>query len=234
MRSIAWLPGGRKLAVTTAGGNLSNDLQVIDLANGTRRTLATARRAGTAAFFGSVAWSPGGRWIAVTRSKGLYGADIDLLDAATGSLVRVFRVAARSDSSLAWSPKGASLYFAAQRTDRAQPRLRRIVVRSGRVLPISGIRGLDPATRSDGAVFFSRPEGIAVVEGGRVRKVVGSKPGDRFPAWLEQGEALLLERPTGNCPRFANPSVCSRVIVLRRGTAPRNLLRSTGRNPAAR
>jgi dipeptidyl aminopeptidase/acylaminoacyl peptidase len=123
IRSIAWSPTWRKLAVTTAGGNLSNELRVIDLARGAQRTLATAKRADPAAFFGSLAWSPEGRRIAVTRSMGFYGADINILDASRGSLVRSFRASARYDSALAWSSDGASLYFAEQKTARTRPKL---------------------------------------------------------------------------------------------------------------
>ena len=235
IRSIAWDPTSRKLAVTTAGGNLSNELRVIDLARGGQRTLARAKRGDPAAFFGSLAWSPNGRWIAVTRSVGLYDAELNIFDASSGSLSRSFRVSARHDSSVAWSPNGASLYFAEQKSDRVQPRLRRLIVRTGRVLPIEGIRGLDPTSRSDDAVFFSRRDGIAVLKNGRVHKVVGSKAGDRFPTWLDQSKALLVERPTAGCPRFANPGVCSRVIVLMKvGAAPRNLIKSSARNPTTR
>jgi dipeptidyl aminopeptidase/acylaminoacyl peptidase len=234
IRSIAWMPAGRKLAVTTAGGNLSNELRIIDVAQGAQRTLANAQRSDMAAFFGSVAWSPEGRRIAVTRSMGLYGADINIFAASGGSLLRSYHVSARYDSGLAWSRDGTVLYFAEQSTERIRPKLRRLVVRTGRVLPVDGVSGLDPNTRPDGALALTTESGIAIVRDGHSRKVVGSKKGDRFPTWLRKGN-LLAERPMADCPRYGSPSVCSHIVVLtgNRGAA-RTLLKVLARNPATR
>jgi dipeptidyl aminopeptidase/acylaminoacyl peptidase len=232
IRSMSWMPTGRKLAVSTFGGNLSNELRVIDPARGAQRVLATAKRAAPAAFFGSLAWSRDGRRIAVTRSMGLYGADINILDASKGSLVRSFHVSARFDSALAWSRDGRSLYFAEQKTGRTKPKLRQLGVATGKVLPINGVRGLDPRRRADGALSFTADDGIRVLQNGRVRKVAGSKRGDRLATW--EGKLLLVERPAPGCPRYVNP-VCSHVVVLmRNGRAPRYLLNGPARNPATR
>jgi Tol biopolymer transport system component len=235
IRSMAWLPSGRKLAVTSAGGNLSNELRVIDRTRGTQRTLATAKRGEPAAFFGSVAWSPRGRWIAVTRSRSLYGADVNILDAGRGSLVRVFRVGARFDSALAWSDDGRSLYFAQQRTDATRPALRRLLVRTGKVFPIGQIRGFDPAPGPRGVLAYTVDDGIAVLEHGQERMVTGSRRGDRVPAWSHGGTRLFVERPEADCPRYGDPNLCSHVVVLMPGGGARRLLlRQLARNPATR
>jgi len=234
IRSMAWMPARRKLAVTTAGGNLSNELRVIDVPHRAQRTLANAKRSDMAAFFGSVAWSPDGRRIAVTRSMGLYGAEINVLGASGGSLLQSFHVSARYDSGLTWSHDGTALYYAEQRTERMRPKLRRLVIRTGKVLPIDG-SGLDPSARSDGVLALTTGNGIALLRDGHSRKVVGSRKGDRFPTWLRRGNLLLAERPAADCPRYGSPSVCSHVVVLRgSGGASRLLLKSLARNPATR
>ena len=234
IRALAWMPRGRKLAVTTNGGNLSNELQVIDALHGTHRTVATARRGEPPAFFGSLAWSPDGRWIAVTRSPELYDADIDLLDAKTGSVARSFHASARYDSALAWSADGRSLYFARQPTGHVQPSLQRLVVRTGKARPINGLRGLDPSVRSDGALAFAAADGIRVFRSGRERNVAGSKKGDRLPIWLRGRSLVLAERPAAGCPRYGGPMVCSHVVLMGIGAAPRYLIDAPARNPATR
>jgi hypothetical protein len=234
IRAITWKPAASMLAVSTSGGNLSNALRLIDLRRGVQRTLASAKRGDPAAFFGSLAWSPDGRRIAVTRSRDLYGAEIDILDAAKGSLLRSFRPAARFDSALAWSRDGASLYFAQQRTARARPQLRRLLVATGRVVSIGNVRGLDPSVRSDGALAFTADDGIRIFQNRRQRKVPGSTRGDRFATWSREGRALLVERSAAGCPRFINPTLCSHIVVLTPGgAASRFLLREPARNPAA-
>jgi dipeptidyl aminopeptidase/acylaminoacyl peptidase len=235
IRAITWKPGARRLAVSTSGGNLSNTLRVIDLRRGVQRTLASAKRGDPAAFFGALAWSPDGRRIAVTRSRDLYGAEIDVLDAAKGSLLRSFRVGARFDSALSWSRDSASLYFAEQRTARARPRLRRLIVATGRVVPVGGVRGLDPSTRSDGALAFTADDGIRIFQNGRQRKVPRSMRGDRFATWSRDGRTLLAERSAAGCPRYVNPTLCSHVVLLTpNGMAVRSLLHTPARNPALR
>ena len=235
IRAIAWSPVGRRLAVSTSGGNLTNTLRVVDLRRGAQRTLASAKRRDPAAFFGALVWSPDGRRIAVTRSRSVYGAEIDILDAAKGSLVRAFHAAARFDSALAWSRDGASLYFAQQRTARARPELRRLLVATGRVLPVGGVRGLDPSIRFDGAVAFTAADGIRIFQAGRDRRVAGSTKGDRFGTWSRDGRALLAERSAMGCPRYIKPTLCSHVVVLTpNGGTSRSLLHELARNPAAR
>lgn len=232
IRSIAWRPIDGTLAVSTGGGNLSNELRVIDVARGTQRTLASARGSAPAAFFGSLAWSPDGRRIAVTRSMSLYGADIAIVDVSTRSLTRSYRVSARHDSGLAWTADGKAVYFAEQTTSRREPTLRLLTLTTGAVRSLQGIRGLDPA-RGSGALWFSSAEGVAALENGRVRRLKASRKGDRFPAWLSAHGAVVVERPATGCPRFATPP-CSRVVLLRQPGTATPLLRGFARNPATR
>jgi len=201
---------------------------VIDLARGTQHTLAGAKRASPAAFFGSVAWSPNGRWIDTTRSPELYGAEIDVLDARSGRLIDAFHVAARADGGLSWSTDGADLYFARQSGGRVRPTLRRLVAATGRTVSL-GVVGLDPQIDSDGVIAFTAPDGVRLLG---QRKYRGSRAGDRLAAWTS--DALLVERPAGaGCPREIHP-VCSHVLRLVLDAAPRLLLRTPARNPAAR
>lgn len=229
---MAWSPTRRMLAVSTAGGNLTNELQIIDLAHGGKRILARAQRDDPAAFFGSIAWSPQRRWIAVTRSRSLYGAEIDLLDATTGTLYRSYPVSARYDSALAWSRDGTRLYFTGQKSDRAHPMLLQLVISTGAVLSVDHTRGLDPSVSSKSALAFTSGDGVRTIRGGQERKIAGTKPGDRFAAWIGNGKQLLVERPTPNCPRYASPG-CSHVLLLATNRdAPLYLLRERARNPA--
>jgi DNA-binding beta-propeller fold protein YncE len=228
IRSLAWRPSGGKLVVSTGGGNLSNELRVIDLAGGGQRTLAGSKRASPAAFFGSVAWSPNGRSIAVTRSPELYGAEIDVIDASTGKLLRALRVGARLDGGLSWSRDGSALYFTRQPKDRAPAAIGRVGLATGTAVRLGA--GLDPQVRADGAIAFTAPGGIVVRRHGRA---AGSRKGDRLAAWLSGGKTLLAERPaTPGCPRQIHPA-CSHVVVLAGGTA-RLLLPGPARNPATR
>lgn len=240
IRSVAWMPGGSKVAVSTSGSNVSNELRVVDLVRGTQHTLVTARENRTApvAFFQALAWSPTGQRIAVARSCCLYGARIDIRDASRGSLIRSFRVFARSDSALAWSSDGTSLYFAQQRTGRNQPKLRRLVVATGSVAPVGGIRGLDPSVRSGGALFYTAEDGIRILQSGESRKVPGSKTGDRFATWFKAGKVLLVERPVPSdyeCPRqIAGTKLCSHVVALAWNGTSHYVLGALARNPATR
>lgn len=233
-RAIGWRPTGNALAVTTAGGNLSNELRLIDLTHQTAKVLARAKGRDPAAFFGTVAWSPSGRSLAVTRSAGLYRGEIDLINAATGSITRRFRKNARYDSSVSWAPDEASLYFTQQLEGKA-PMLRRLILRNGKVVFVPGqAHGFDPTTRRDGALAVTTPSGIVIVSRGESRKVRATRGGDRFPKWSRDGTVLYIERPAESCPRFGNPDICSHVIaVSARGNASR-VLPTLARNPAAR
>jgi dipeptidyl aminopeptidase/acylaminoacyl peptidase len=236
VRSIAWAPNGRKLAVSTGGGNLSNELRVIDLARGGQRALASAKRTAPAAFFGALAWSPDGSRIATTRSMGLYGAELDLLSASTGALIRSYAAAARFDSAITWAKDGKSLYFARQPSARSRPTLQRLLLADGKVVQVGDTSGLDPNMRSDNSLSFTAPDGIRLLERGRERKISASRRGDRFSSWLADRRTLIVERPSANCPRYIVGSVlCSHVVFLTQAEGRSTyLLKASARNPAAR
>jgi hypothetical protein len=234
IRSLAWSPDRRHVAVVTAGSSTTNAVELLNLATGTTRRLADARRRSPAAFFGTAAWVPTGDVLAVTRSRSLFGARIELLDARTGRVRKSFRVFARLDSGLSWTSTGRGVVFAEQRDAGQRPRLRLLVVGSGHVEDLGYSSGLDPAVRR-GAVAFAAADGIRVGVGGHESLLRGSRRADRAPSWSSSGKSLLLERPTGNCPRSFTPQPCTHVLVVSAATgAARPLLSVPARAPVSR
>jgi DNA-binding beta-propeller fold protein YncE len=224
IRGLAWRPDGRLLAVTTMGGNLSNEVLVIDVERDSERVLATAAEPPDAAFFGSVAWSPDGARLAVTRGTGLFGAEVAVLDSATGELHDLFGVGARLDGGVAWSADVAAVLYAAQTGAGAAPAVHRLAVAGGAVSPVAHAAGLDPASGPGGAVAVTEPGGVSIAAGGRAEPLPATVPGDRASAWITD-QLLLIERPTADCPRHAFPQLCSQVVLL----APRGRRRRPAR-----
>jgi hypothetical protein len=94
--------------------------------------------------------------------------------------------------------------------------------------------GLDPAV-ARGRVAFAAADGIRVGVGGHESLLRGSRRGDRGPSWSSSGKSLLVERPTGNCPRSFTPQVCTHVLVVSAATgATRPLLSIPARAPVSR
>jgi dipeptidyl aminopeptidase/acylaminoacyl peptidase len=234
-RSLSWSRDGRNVAAVTAGSNVDNQLVILDLDTGRDRVLADARRRASAGFFGVATWSPNGDVIAVTHGIGLIGAKIELLDARTGKVRRSFAVAARLESRVSWTLDGHALVFAWARTLKRAPRLRRLDISNGRTTPAARSAGLDPAVGRQGTLAFAAADGIHILSGDHEAHLAASLPGDRAPVWLPSGRTLLVERPSGNCPRSYTPNVCTHVLLIPVGTGPvRRLLQHPARSPATR
>lgn len=231
VRSIALSRDGRRLALSTQGGNLRNRLDVVDLRSGSRVSSDSLQGEG-AAFYGSVAWSPDGRWLAVARWSDAFGAPIEIRDARSLRRTKTLRVSARLDRGLAWSTDGRSLFYVHQPTLRHPPRLRSVRVHDGRIGAVIA-RGFDPHVTQSGELAYAAAGGIWVRAKGRSARIVGMRPGDRAP--LAAPRRIVFERPVrADCPPGAFPVLCSVVLSIDRASgASTPVVQRLARSPFA-
>jgi TolB protein len=189
----AWSPNGNAVVFTSyRSGN--PDLYVADLDNGRTHRLSSRPGLNTGG-----AWSPAGNLIALTLTAGS-DTDIFTIDPYAGKEVAQLTRGNGIDVSPSWSPDGARIAFASDRTGGPQIYVMDAGGGGAERVTFQGSYNTDPAFSPDGetVAYVTRGEDgsfdimTVKVDGSEPRRITQLQGANEDPSWSPDGRYLAF------------------------------------------
>lgn len=225
VNSVAWFRDGRRLAVIRATSAVAAEVDLVDVASGSRRRIL---RLGIPSYH-DVAVSPRGDELALTHSNAVH--TLVLFSLRTHRRQVLLRRRINAVNGIAWSPDGRTIAHVLP-SGRGYGLIGLLDLRTGRRRVVSRtLLAKSPAWSPDGrrlAVQVPWGIGIVAVDDGSFRRITsgGGRHRDHLPSWSPDGRTIAYEHDVGNCQNPHPGCNIEIYLVPSAGGKPRNLTRS--------